>query len=261
MHRRLFGVALAVSLTWLVGCSDPPPQDRDANNQLHPGIEKFRSKIDRDGAPRPAEVRAWFARGSDNSATAIRALAMLLHHPDPQVRGDAAYLLGYLGDEAARSVLAEALGDSAAQVRLAACSALNWIKPGNAVEPMLIQLCKLDPSTKVRVAAAEALGRDDEAAIEAFRLGLADENEDTRERCETALERLNKLILPLPEVVYQVVQRQQYEQWKESGRVQRQAMKNGTVYFEIVERIGMRPPSGAICAIGAKRHWYCAKVD
>jgi hypothetical protein len=257
MLMRSSTFASTIILTFLVGCSGSQ-QGSVPTKRVPSGIEKFRSTA---SAPPPAQVLAWFAGSSGDSAAALRTLTELLRHPDPEIRADAAYLLGYLGDVAARSALARALSDSALQVRFAACSALTWIKPGDGVEPLLLKLCTLDPSTKIRVAAAEALGRADETAFEAFRLGLADRDESLRERCEAALERSNKLSLPLPEQVYQLVSRQQYEQWKEARRVERWAIKNRTVYFEVVERTGIRPPPGAICAIAAVRHWYRAKLE
>jgi hypothetical protein len=124
-----------------------------------------------------------------------------------------------------------------------------------------VQVCRNDPVVEVRVLAAEALGGGDEDALAAFRLGLASDDEVLRDRCERTLERLDKLDLPLPDHVYRSVGTAAYERWLALGEVRRQVTKSGFVYFEIVERVGMRPPPGAVCAIGAKRYWYRARVD
>jgi hypothetical protein len=237
------------------------PVDGDAaDDDTHPGIQLYRAKY-QGTALSPEEVRTLFPGKANGSSATLQELSLLLSHSQPDVRKDAAYLLGYLKDVAARGMLSEAIDDADELVRVAVCTALGWIKPGEVAEPSLTMMCRDDPSVEVRVAAAEALGRDDDDAIAAYRLGLVGKNEWLREKCEIVLERLGKLELPLPEEVYGPVSRQDYERWLAAGKVERHVTKAGTIYFEIVEVVGMRPPPGAICAIGSKRYWYSTPAN
>jgi hypothetical protein len=207
------------------------------------------------------EIRAWFARQTADPAAPLRGLTALLKDSSVEVRKDAAHLLGYLHDAAARPALTDALRDNEARVRCAACTALGWITPGDAAEAVLARLRRADPSVRVRVAAAQALGRLAEAdALTAFRLGLAGKDEGLRERCEDILERMGQLVLPLPEAVYEGVSPEEYRRWREEGRVERQAIKDGTIFFEVTKRVGVRGSPGAVCTLGYRRYWYRTKA-
>ncbi len=92
---------------------------------------------------------------------ATPALAYLLHDPDPALRALAArtfWGMGAKAGSAAVSVLAEALGDADASVRLGAAMALENMGPAAAAAvPALIKALR-DPDPKVRPWAARALG-------------------------------------------------------------------------------------------------------
>jgi hypothetical protein len=208
-----------------------------------------------------AKIRAWFARKTAAPAAPLRGLTALLKDSSAEVREDAADLLGYLHDAAARPALTDALRDNETRVRCAACAALGRITPGDAAEPVLARLRRADPSVEVRVAAAQALGRlADADALAAFRLGLAGKDEGVREQCEDILERMGQLVLPLPEAVYEGVSPEEYQRWRESGSVERQAIKDGTIFFEVTQRVGVRGSPGAVCTLGYRRYWYRTKA-
>jgi HEAT repeat protein len=244
-----------IAAVGLIGCSSQSQDQRLAIEAAHSGLNKYRSKYDAGwGAPRRAEICQWFAPATRDPETAARTIAYLLQDNDTTVRVDCAYLLGYLDVKWAREPLRAALTDPEQRVRVAACRTLGWISPGEAAEPILAQLCRDDRSLDVRIAAAIALARGDDDAIAAFRQGLL--HDFHRETCEDALERQGKLELPLPDQVYTTVSRAEYERWLKSGQVCRETTKDGAIYFEVIERRGVRGPPGVECALGSVRNWY-----
>jgi hypothetical protein len=259
-RRPLFVSFCLIGLACLIGCSGPYAHNQAANEKTkltraRSIIEKYRRECRGRHAPAVEEARGWFTEDLANPMDAVSALAEGLNDPDPEFRQDAAYCLGYLGDVAARAALAGALADDEWRVRMAACCALKWIGPGEQAEAVLARLRLADPFVRVRVAAAEALDSNDDDTVAAFRAGLVDHDAALRERCESALERLGKLALPLPEEVYVEVGRQDYERWLRDGKVERQATKDGVVYFEAVEIDGAPIAPGVVCALGVERRW------
>jgi hypothetical protein len=248
----------AICLASLVGCAGADADSKAPAALARPGIQKYRAKQrDEWGAPSAKEILAWFGGEADDTEVAVRILTQGLRDPDADFRADAAYLLGYLHDSAGRGPLVCALEDEHESVRLAAGRALVWIKSPEAAERVLLELCRNGSSLDVRITAAEALGKDNEDTVAAFRLGLASQDEGLRDRAEGSLERMGKLTLPLPEQVYREVSREEYERLLEAGKVQRQVVQGGAVFFEVTELVGARHrPRDSICALDLRRFWY-----
>jgi HEAT repeat protein len=103
--------------------------------------------------PRAIAGGALLAIGS-SAAPALRAL---LSAAEPEVRANAAELIGFTGDAGDADELAGALGDDAAEVRAAAARALGRLGARAAAADLREALG--DPAPFVRTAAAHALGR------------------------------------------------------------------------------------------------------
>jgi HEAT repeat protein len=236
-------------------------QDKeDVARRVPSGIAQYRSNRKAWASPKPKEICAWFGRDANDATTAVRVLSELLHDPGPDIRKDAVDLLGYLHDMAARKVLVGTLVDPEKRVRFAACYALGRLSLGEAEHRALVKVCRTDESADVRVAAALVRGRDDEDAVAAFRVGLTGESTYLRDECERSLARMGKLALPLPDKVYELVSREKFEEWLKAGQVERQAIKDGTLYFEVESIGGMPGPPGG-CALGPVRHWYKTRAE
>jgi len=113
-----------------------------------------------------------------------------LYGEDVAEASRAARWLGRFGGEPALAPLLDALTHSAGQVRAAAALALADLGVSSAV-PTLAERLAHDPSTMVREAAAQALGRfDGPLAEQALRQALADPKSKVRKTAETALTQL-----------------------------------------------------------------------
>jgi hypothetical protein len=163
----------------------------------------------------------------------------LLKRGTPDMRANAARLLGKLKDPAVIAPLMEALADADEDVRRRACYALDAAgAKGKAFKEALVRLCRTDPSVPVRVAAADVLDDpDNEDTTAAFRLGLQSDKSWLWETCEDQLEKRGKLELPLPEHVYAEISHERYQDIKAGrggidGRFRREMTKDGTIYQE-----------------------------
>jgi hypothetical protein len=129
-------------------------------------------------------------KSQDNfSIIALEPLIKALKDKDWNVRYDAAYALGDIGDKRAVEPLIKALGDEHMDVRYAAVYALAKIGDKRAVEPLIKAL--KDKEGYVRDIAAEALGNiGDKRAVEPLIKALKDKDWNVRESAAYALDEL-----------------------------------------------------------------------
>jgi hypothetical protein len=197
------------------------------------------------------------AEGIDTKAL-LRGTIEILRQGAPDTGRTAARFLGRLGDQSAIVPLVGALDDPDAELREEACHALRALGAnGEPAESALFKVCRTDPSTDVRVAAALAVKRPtDKDALTAFELGVRTTKDSwIREVCEDELEKQGKLDLPLPEGVYALITRKEFEIMKKRFRshVRRETKKGDTTYVELVESF----PD----AIPHQTHWFKFKDD
>jgi|GEM_PF-2074041 len=130
--------------------------------------------------------------GLDSSL--VERLIIWLQDPDVEVRGNAAHVLGKIGDARAIEPLILALKDEKDEdgwVSSWAAYALGNIGDDRAVEPLLIALKDKDEST--RALAARALGEIGETrAVEPLILALKDENSAVRFQTAEALGKIGE---------------------------------------------------------------------
>jgi HEAT repeat protein len=109
----------------------------------------------------------------------LSELVRILHdHTDPQVRENAAYLLGQAKNSRAIQPLIEGLADSDKSVRKQAMLALSTIGR-EAIGPLAEAMAK--PRWETRYRAAEALGKiTDEQAVRPLIQGLKDDRDHVR---------------------------------------------------------------------------------
>jgi HEAT repeat protein len=120
-------------------------------------------------------------------AEALGALIDLLGDEAEAARVWAARILGRIGDPAAASPLRARLGDAQAKVREAAAEALGRLEDARS-GPLLAHAALFDPSPRVRAAAAFALAHvDDDRAAETLVAALSDEDAAARARALDAL--------------------------------------------------------------------------
>ncbi|MEB3826282.1 HEAT repeat domain-containing protein [Phormidium sp. CCY1219] len=116
-------------------------------------------------------------------------IVKLLKSPDIDIRGDAAYALGYVGIHETESVgaaLMEILNDEDELVISEVVEVLGGLQYTPAIE-LIGELLRQDPSPLVRASAAEALGYLGGAeAIESLELALRDSDEDESVRAYAA---------------------------------------------------------------------------
>jgi HEAT repeat protein len=118
---------------------------------------------------------------------ALGALTDLLGDEAEAARAWAARILGRIGDPAASSPLRARLGDTHAKVREAAAEALGRLEDARS-GPLLANAALFDPSPRVRAAAAFALAHvDDDRAAETLVAALSDEDAAARARALAAL--------------------------------------------------------------------------
>jgi hypothetical protein len=185
-------------------------------------------------------------------ATLLKGCIRLLQQGSPVEKKKSARFLGRVGDPSAIAPLVVALGDADEEVREEACYALGWLHAkGETVASALVRLCRHDRSIAVRVAAGVALaGAHDKDAVAAFELGLNTRKggpagvdpyalESIWEICEDKLKERGKLRLPLPEHVYTDISQERYREIKADGFYwkQRETVKDGTIYLEVVQRV------------------------
>lgn len=121
--------------------------------------------------------------------TAVPLLIDALKDPDADIRRDAAWNLGSLGDDRAIPALTEALKDQDDDVRFHV--ARNLGKFGGPAVPFLLSALK-DPDEHVRRYAAWILGTiGDDRVIPALKDALEDSSEYVRKGVEQALKRFN----------------------------------------------------------------------
>ena len=266
--------ALVLLAALLPGCARPSAPSAEVSSQpaalsdqisaadvARAYVAKFRSDWGL-SYPDAEEIRAWFALTTDDPQAPLSGLSELLKDDDPIIRAHAARYLGCLKDPMARNVLLNSLKDSDPNVRIAVCNALDWIGLDKASDQALVNIRRNDPSVEVRVMAARSLDRwSDDDAVAAFKLGLASKDENFRYECEGYLEKAGKLSLPLPDPIYTDIAYEEYERLLANGKVHRRATKNGKIYFEVTERVAVRPPPGAMCALGMEIHWYRTSKD
>ena len=109
----------------------------------------------------------------------LDSLVKNLQDPDKDVRSEAAWALGYLGDKAAVQPLIEALKDRNEDVRYASARALGNLGDKTAV-PSLIAALK-DPNKDVRSEVVKSLGTlRDKAAVPPLIAALRDPDRDVR---------------------------------------------------------------------------------
>jgi HEAT repeat protein len=118
---------------------------------------------------------------------AVRPLLNELMNQDLQVRGNAAFALGLIGDSRAVIPLISALKDRDSHVRENAATALGKIRDQRAGEH-LVSVLKEDTNTFVRREAAKALGEiRGSGSMEALIAALRDEDVDVAEQATEAL--------------------------------------------------------------------------
>lgn len=134
------------------------------------------------------DVRFHVARNLGKfSRTAVPLLIDTLEDQDEDIRRDAAWMLGNIGDERAIPALSEALKDPDEDVRFHV--ARNLGKFGEPAVPFLLDALK-DPDEHVRRYAAWILGTiGDNRAIPALKNALNDSSEYVRKGVEQALKR------------------------------------------------------------------------
>jgi HEAT repeat protein len=117
---------------------------------------------------------------------AVKPLIAALKDKDENVRKQAAYALGKIGDAQAVEPLSAALEDNDARVRRGAAEALRKIGDAQAVEPLIAAL--KDNDARVRKNAAEALGELGGAqAVEPLIAALKDKDANVRWQVAYAL--------------------------------------------------------------------------
>jgi hypothetical protein len=190
----------------------------------------------------PGDIKNFIdASGADKGAL-NRGARELLKAGDAERRANGVILIGYLADKDAVPTILEAANDPDESVRACACQWLGWLgaKKGPAA-PTLVRLRREDPSVKVRVAAALAIGRpEDSDAVEAFRKGLLDP--DTRDVSEDRLEAMGKLRLPLPDSCYGQISRAKLDKMRSNEhfyRISRETRVGSTLYVETMEGPGV----------------------
>ncbi len=212
-------------------------------------------------------IRERFAKDLDDDNAPRIGLQALLTDPSPEVRADAANLLGRLRDKHAAAALIALLGDKDKTVRHHTALALGHCGNRIATEPLietlqkdpdglvrrcvaqafeempdqraapaLIKALKDDQDADVRQDCAGALGEiGGKKAIAALQQAILDETGRTRAECEDALDSLGCLSLPLPDEVYSDVSYDRYEELRKRKQVKREVRKEGKIYFETEE--------------------------
>jgi len=123
--------------------------------------------------------------GEVKDKKAVDPLIQALKDEDSGVRKSAAEALGKIGDARAVDPLIQALKDESGSVRKSAAEALGKIGDARAVDP-LIQALK-DESEYVRMVAAKALAMIGEPAVDPLIQALKDESWSVRESAAEAL--------------------------------------------------------------------------
>jgi hypothetical protein len=129
--------------------------------------------------------------GNIGDGRAVAPLTVALRDPDPYVRSDAAKALGLIGmgklvDRRTVEAMIVALGDPDYYVRSEAATALGYVRAGRAVLPLLTAL--RDPEPRVRSDAALALGSiEDARAVDPLIDALGDADADVRASAARAL--------------------------------------------------------------------------
>ena len=133
------------------------------------------------------------AQGKDDEAAeaAIASLARILTEEDlPLARIEAARALGQTPRPSAAAALGQAMSDSEAEVRIAACDALGK-QAQSASIPVLQNVINSDTENDVRLAAARALGNiEDPAAVKALALALEDRSPALQYRAVESLKQI-----------------------------------------------------------------------
>lgn len=141
---------------------------------------------DGDSLDRTQQLKTLIALVKENVYSAVPQIIPLLKSPDPSLRANAAYALGYLGineKETVGNALINLLSDSEELVRSEAIEALGLLHDTRAIYS-LKNLLRNDVSPLVRASAAEVIGElGDIDAIETLELSLLDINEDEAVRC------------------------------------------------------------------------------
>jgi len=136
------------------------------------------------------------ALGQIGDPRTVEPLIAALRDEDSNVRRVAAWALGKIGDSQAVEPLIAALRNEDGNMRRVAAWALGKIGDSRAVEPLIAVL--EDQATKnwwrysVREAAAEALGRIGEPAVEPLIAALQDEDSNMRQGAAGALGRIGE---------------------------------------------------------------------
>jgi HEAT repeat protein len=159
--------------------------------------ERSRASLtDPDALVRAAAVKCLLDLKDEEAVADLARVAV--EDPDWRARRGAVEALGVLGTSRHAGDAIRALGDSTAQVRLAAVEAVVKLGPAPAVEA-LAKLAAGETSWEVRAAAAEALGHTGASdAYVALRTAALDPNEFVRAAAAAAMRALARQGVPEP---------------------------------------------------------------
>jgi HEAT repeats len=258
MFPRLLPLLLALLLSACSSRSSPAPPRGDA--KLARAYLAIPEQVADTPRARKHEANIWaeLERRKIYPITLVEGCVELLEEGTADERKQAVHLLGRLGNRfgSIRSgpvlqPLIRALNDPSTNVREEACYALRKVdESGRAAEQALLQVCRTDPSTDIRVIAAFGLPPGHETEVDvALDTGMRATNRFwLRQDCEDELDRRGKLRLPLPDRIYTNLTVEEYKRMRAywSG-IRRKTVKDGVVYIE-VDEIDHHVP--------ALREWY-----
>lgn len=144
----------------------------------------------------PTGMKFAFALGRMGDARAVEPLIKLLAGQDEEVKQSAAYALHYLQAASSISALARALaGDPSEKVRISCADALGAIKDQNVILPIMNAV--KDASKSVRLTAIQNLGYISEpGSSPALIFALGDSEPEVRKKAEEVLVEMGKAVLP-----------------------------------------------------------------
>jgi hypothetical protein len=167
--------------------------------------------------------------------------------------------LSLFGDKVPTQPILDVISNSKnSYVRNRAISSLTKIGyTGEDIRNKLFELRATDLSIDVRVQAACALGlTDNPETIAVLEAGARSKkcNPRTRLFCEDRLVNMGRLVLPLPDEMYETITKEEYFKFlSENGDgyiVHRKTRKNGFIYLEVIEKNIHAPESYWLC------NWY-----